>query len=176
MVFHGLESFSVLPIVDTNSDLPTDEGPVTMLVSLLLAWFHSYLNLMKMMLNNAELEEELDDIWEHVIDHYDAPRLCISYGEPSTRLTGRTSGTWVWMDGEYYILLIVTDGHARKTMTDDLDEILFRVLLPAVRTIAADMNGNIDDNEIMIFSVLGERWERRMNDEINGTVTRSEKA
>ena len=131
---------------------------------------------MKMMLNNAELEEELDDIWEHVIDHYDAPRLYISYGEPSTRLNGRTSGTWVWMNDNCYTLLIVNDGHAKKTTTDDLDEILFRALLPAVRTIAADMNGNIEDNEIMIFSVLGERWERRVSDEINGTVTRSEKA
>jgi hypothetical protein len=121
---------------------------------------------MKMMLNNAELEEELEDIWEHVLDQYDAPRLSIVCDEPNES-TDTMNGTWLWMQEDGYNLLKVDNGHAKKIVTDDLDEILFRALLPSVHDIASSIDGDCSENEINVFSSLGERWEHRMVDELN---------
>ena len=127
--------------------------------------FKTYLIHMKMMLNNAELEEELDDIWERVLDRYDAPRLSIICDEPES--TDAMNGTWLWMQEDGYNLLKVIDGHATKIVSCDLDEILFRTLLPSVHDIASKIDGGCSDNEINVFSSLGERWEHRMVDEVN---------
>jgi hypothetical protein len=114
---------------------------------------------MKMMLNDSELEEELEDTWERVLDRYEAPRLSIMYEEPSRK---NCDGTWVWMEANGYNLLSIKNGVAYKLETYDLDELLFKTLLPCIKEIAMDLDGDPASNEINICSTLGERWEKRM--------------
>jgi hypothetical protein len=116
------------------------------------------------MLNNAELEEEIDDAWEHFLLRYSAPRLHIHFEEPTCQ---DVDGTWIWMEADGYSILTINHLHMSKIVTQDLDEAIFKAIYPSLQDLASTMEGSYDDNILTLSSYVSERCHIRALQELS---------
>lgn len=112
---------------------------------------------MRMMLNNAELEEYVGNIWERFIAVNGGDELMVSFEEPES---GHGDGVWMWMEADGYTVLRTIDGYDDSFTTFDLDESIYDLLEPYVHEMAEEMDGNLVKNEISLASTVTPEYMR----------------